>query len=36
VLKGAWTDETVEAAFREVLAARQQKLGLAYQRSRPV
>ncbi len=31
-LKGEWTDEAIDAAFRDVLAARQQKLGLAYQR----
>jgi NAD(P)-dependent dehydrogenase (short-subunit alcohol dehydrogenase family) len=33
VLKGAWTDDAIDAAFRETLSARQQKLGLAYQRS---
>lgn len=33
VLKGGWGDEAIYAAFRETLAARQQKLGLAYQRA---
>jgi NAD(P)-dependent dehydrogenase (short-subunit alcohol dehydrogenase family) len=33
VLKGDWTDDKVAEAFREVLAARQQKLGLGYARA---
>lgn len=32
VLKGDWSDDAVAEAFRETLAARQQKLGLAYAR----
>jgi hypothetical protein len=33
VLKDDWTDEKVAEAFRDVLAARQQKLGLGYARA---
>jgi NAD(P)-dependent dehydrogenase (short-subunit alcohol dehydrogenase family) len=33
VLKGDWTDEAVAAAFRDVLEAKQHKLGLAYQKA---
>jgi NAD(P)-dependent dehydrogenase (short-subunit alcohol dehydrogenase family) len=33
VLKGDWTDDKVAEAFRKVLAARQQKLGLGYART---
>jgi NAD(P)-dependent dehydrogenase (short-subunit alcohol dehydrogenase family) len=33
VLKGDWDDASLQAAFRDVLAGKQQKLGLAYARS---
>jgi NAD(P)-dependent dehydrogenase (short-subunit alcohol dehydrogenase family) len=33
VLKGAWDDASLQSAFRDVLAGKQQKLGLAYARS---
>jgi len=32
VLKGEWTDTAIAAAFRDTLAARQERLGLAYER----
>ncbi|MBN9061854.1 MAG: hypothetical protein BGP06_20200 [Rhizobiales bacterium 65-9] len=35
VLTGDWTDEAIEAAFRQTLAARQQRLGLAYEGAKP-
>jgi NAD(P)-dependent dehydrogenase (short-subunit alcohol dehydrogenase family) len=34
VLRGAWTTETLPAAFRDTLAARQQRLGLTYEPAR--
>lgn len=33
VLKGRWDDDAVEAAFRDTLGRKQQKLGLAYART---
>ena len=33
VLKGVWTDEAINDAFRDTLGARQQKLGLGYVRT---
>lgn len=34
VLVGAWSDEAIDTAFRETLAARQPRLGLAYESGR--